>query len=1100
MTMPDNEVISPFLNPDIISDCELKPEARMALHAASKRGSITPQQLSALFPPSLLKDRAKFSQSFQKLTRLLATMNVKVEVTVQVNHVHTHTHVHTHRVEPTPPVATTTGRAQSKDEGWPGAGVEPVRRQRTKPPTPSNELIPANREVSDEEGELQTGQSEPTPQELAELESEQFREVEEAIPDHMLDRDTTTDLNSYYRALQQYPLLPHKEMMELFERYTDHGDLVAYGKLVCHNMRLSLKHARRHLGRGLDFDDLVQEGNIGLMEAIERFDYRRGLHFSTYATWWVRQKINRAIADFGGTIRLPVHIHDAKKKIWKITEAFMLENQREPTLEELVARSGFTPRVVKSILRYGNVSVTSLEDVVWESGQGDQTTRGDLTEAESAISPDMFLIIKEERGQEQESLQMLLATLRGLPIPDRQKDVFKTYYGLDGVSDDSTLNLLGLKYGVTRERIRQLNANTIMRLGEAGVNMDAEEITRLLTSVRELDKIVTDDAQGVESSFEPTSDMTIPTFEGLFRINPDFEYKIETGPVTPQHILEAVASAYGIQAKTVSSRREWKYMWARNVSIFLMLQDLKMSFEEVREFLDRSVSWPSYQNSLKVIRESGNVQQDIEQIRTVYANHITLDKPQKLFPKMGEATAETGVDESKITQLLATVARSYSVSVEKLKAQDRQKVIAWARHVTAYILRENLGMSYPAIGSVLGGRDHTTVMHSCQLVADTISKWDQVKGDIEKLRQACPSIVLPSPVDIPVSLPSMGDEIWDKIVATVLGGVATERNFPVAEIIGKSKKDDVSMARHLAIYLLKTDFTSTGEEVSQIFSFADKSAIYSPINNVKQLLTEQKEIQEQITRIRSRYSLSWYTARPSKVEKRQNFLYPSQIGEAKEALSRLEGQIEKVRIAIPTLAVREREKEIFLMKHGMDDGSMVARSLQEVGNMLKCTRERVRQLIVPVWKALERLPDLELNTCVVLEEALAERWEWMGLIKKSSPADEATTSSMQNHSRPSPATQPSKAVAPEMRIIEAVAKHYDIPVGPILGLSRDPIVTWARHVSYFLLVMKLNMPNADIAKLFSNRKEKAVVNDYTSVEILMEEDADVRKDVKSIRI
>ena len=256
-------------------------------------------------------------------------------------------------------------------------------------------------------------------------------------------------LRLYLRSIGRVQLLTADREVALAKRI-ERGDLEAKQEMVEANLRLVVSIAKGYLGRGLSFLDLIQEGSLGLIRAVEKFDYRRGYKFSTYATWWIRQAVTRAIADKGRTIRIPVHMVEKLNKVVHVERQLVQELGREPTAEEIAGELECSAREVRDILRMAQQPV-SLEKPV---GEEEESELGDFVEDEMAVSP----FDSASESLRRENVRRALDAL-----PSREREVIEMRFGLRGTRP-FTLEEVGRAFNVTRERIRQIENHTLKKL------------------------------------------------------------------------------------------------------------------------------------------------------------------------------------------------------------------------------------------------------------------------------------------------------------------------------------------------------------------------------------------------------------------------------------------------------------------------------------------------------------------------------------------------------------------------------------------------------------------------------------------------------------
>lgn len=283
------------------------------------------------------------------------------------------------------------------------------------------------------------------------FEEEETEEQDAVAETVQAERGAVDDsVKMYLQQIGKVKLLTSEEEISIAKRISE-GDDVAKGQLVKANLRLVVSIAKKYIGRGLSFLDLIQEGNLGLIRAAEKFDYKRGFKFSTYATWWIQQSITRGIADKSRTIRLPVHMIETIGRLKKVTRDMSLELGRTPTKEELSGRMGISLAKLRLVLK-ATQSTISLETPLHTK---DETSKiGDFLVDENTASPDSR--VSQENLNEE--LEKILDSLR-----PRERDVLKLRFGLND-GNKRTLEEIGQLFGVSRERVRQIETRALNKL------------------------------------------------------------------------------------------------------------------------------------------------------------------------------------------------------------------------------------------------------------------------------------------------------------------------------------------------------------------------------------------------------------------------------------------------------------------------------------------------------------------------------------------------------------------------------------------------------------------------------------------------------------
>ena len=307
-----------------------------------------------------------------------------------------------------------------------------------KPPKDNQDIVDAT---------LQVDFDEPNIDDLADEEEPD----EQTLNGQYLDDVSDDSVRLYLREIGKIPLLSAEEEMELAHRVVQ-GDKKAKDKMAEANMRLVVSIAKRYSGRGLDFLDLIQEGNTGLLRAVEKFDPDKGFKFSTYATWWIRQAITRAIADQARVIRIPVHMVETINKLLRTQRRMTQELNREPTIEELSKELDMEPDKIEYVMKIKQ-DIHSLDAGVGRDGDEEDSVLGDFIEDEDTATP-----------EESASSQLLKEQVQGIlsSLSDREQKIIKMRFGLEN-GKSHTLEEVGQEFEVTRERIRQIEAKALAK-------------------------------------------------------------------------------------------------------------------------------------------------------------------------------------------------------------------------------------------------------------------------------------------------------------------------------------------------------------------------------------------------------------------------------------------------------------------------------------------------------------------------------------------------------------------------------------------------------------------------------------------------------------
>lgn len=443
--------LSITLDPATLVDRGFKPEAAKAIPILARQGEVSPRDIAMLLRPETVRNRVMLREAIEWFTVLLQGAD-----------------------------AIIIGKGNRKVSNPP---VQPAKSEEEK-----EKARQARAEKRDQKHKMVRGlEGPPTEQNL----------MSESLLGAVVLNDEDV-IVPYLREMARYPLLSHEEVLELSRRVRQWKDLESRNKLVRHNLRFVVHIARKFLGRGLDFADVVQEGNLGLIRAASGYDESKETKFTTYAWWWIRQSIFRGIMDYGNVVRRPAHFHEKKFRLLRAQREMERTHGRTPTPLELAEALDVPLDEVEALLALLNEIPISLdEEVGSEDGEG--KPRHEFQEDTTSLDPHTILEAKLELQKSCFLLRRFLETLTILeqakPRIKRNLDIFRMRYGLDGSFEMKTLDQVGVDVGITRERVRQICEKVLQELHAHGINADTRWIAREIDRVRELEVLVGEPAE-----------------------------------------------------------------------------------------------------------------------------------------------------------------------------------------------------------------------------------------------------------------------------------------------------------------------------------------------------------------------------------------------------------------------------------------------------------------------------------------------------------------------------------------------------------------------------------------------------------------------------
>jgi RNA polymerase sigma factor (sigma-70 family) len=458
---------------------------------------------------------------------------------------------------------------------------------------------------------------EPSMAELAVIEQEDVK------VDGYLESNPDFQPGSFYdRAMKQYPVLTHEQVLDLYRSIRSGNDKIAREKMILHNLRLVSFYAYKYRNRGMSVDDLIQEGTIGLMTAVEKFDPDRGFRFSTYAVWWIKQGILRALNKQGPQVRLPMHIYELRSKIRRAAVELRQKLDRRPSIKEISERVGCNKeKVVEAFTGLGNAAFSLDQEVFVSSGEVG-STHGELFADEGQHDPATLLANKEGMGQIAIELGLLLEVLE--TVPDRKALMFKMFYGLTDRSAGlyNSLDAVGQEFGITRERVRQIRNNVwkTVRFRCPHLKINSEVLTNLRENIALFEEVW----RGVKVQKPTNNKVKSVVSEGRkfqfshIRASPAFvKWRPLTKGLPLQDMLTGfVASAYEVSEYNILGykKQDAESKWARYVCGFIAGR-LGISMETIVSCFSKLYA-PDLTRGKEVVEEAMRddpvIRQDIE--------------------------------------------------------------------------------------------------------------------------------------------------------------------------------------------------------------------------------------------------------------------------------------------------------------------------------------------------------------------------------------------------------------------------------------------------------------------------------------------------------
>ncbi len=415
----------------------LQPRAMAILEVAKRTGKISPADIAAVLPLKMIKDREQFSHIVSRIGEFLSEQKMGLA----------------NKTATLPEIAK-----NQSSKLKPTNRTLVAKKRRLSAKRDSGEVFPEFTGESDFGGDLNKA-------EVA----------------HLATTYLEDSLMAYKRDVGKYRLLTAAEEVTLSKRIREENDLDARNELTNHNLRLVLSIARRYSWCKIPFEDLVQEGNDGLITAAERFDYTKGFRFTTYATWWIRQAITRAIMSFAEIIRIPVHLQELYAKILKVAGEDAANGGTFPTAEIIAKRLKLPVEQVRHAMNAMHLEVVSLQSTVNNNhNESSETTLQDVLIDADAMSPEFLLEILEELNEAKKKVEAIFVMVKEVTENhNRDRQIFKIWSGFYDDQEPVTLEEVGMRFQMTRERVRQIVQQIMLKLRARGMDITGEDLEKL---------------------------------------------------------------------------------------------------------------------------------------------------------------------------------------------------------------------------------------------------------------------------------------------------------------------------------------------------------------------------------------------------------------------------------------------------------------------------------------------------------------------------------------------------------------------------------------------------------------------------------------------